>query len=418
MIAANHTTHNRETHIMLGRIFGSIAVLAIYGIVAGIFNPIATLVTGEAAGHQFENSNMAYLQTMYTLSLFSGAGLILTLLAAAALLAIWLKPLRELIKGAATLGLIGAAMLMPHDKAHAFADTTDKTEAYTILPNQSAFWVPDTGANKDTQAQFESESYYNERKVASKRFVIPHTKLGGSGGFLGWDFYVPAGRLYIVDRTPYSREWVAQANRGTSSKDESFPCQSKEGLNIRAGVSIGTSVSEDNAAKFLYNFGVMPPKGNPSDPQVIFTSVYYGRSLSDVMDDVGRKKVQTLVCNEIGKRTFDEANADMVKEMDAIDKNTKDYFASVGITLNFIGWADTFTFDPEIQAAVNRKYEADKLAQAIPILQQVANIKVQEGMGKGMENHGLPIVISPDTLKVIMGLVQPMIQPVAPTAGH
>ena len=107
MIAANHTTHNRETHIMLGRIFGSIAVLAIYGIVAGIFNPIATLVTGEAAGHQFENSNMAYLQTMYTLSLFSGAGLILTLLAAAALLAIWLKPLRELIKGAALGFLAG-----------------------------------------------------------------------------------------------------------------------------------------------------------------------------------------------------------------------------------------------------------------------------------------------------------------------
>ena len=390
---------------MLGRIFGSIAVLAIYGIVDEIFNPIATLVTGEAAGHQFDNSNMAYLQSIYTMELFSGTGLILTLLAAAALLAIWLKPLRELIKGAATLGLISAALLMPHDKAWAYADTVDKTEAYTILPNQSAFWVPDTGANKDTQAQFESESYYNERKVASKRFVVPHAKLGGTGGFLGWDYYVPTGRLYIVDRTPYSREWVAGAARGTSNKDESFPCQSKDGLNIRTGVSIGTSVSEDNAAKFLYNFGVTPPKGNPTDPQVIFTSVYYGRSLSDVMDDVGRKKVQTLVCSEIGKRVFDQANADVVPMMKDIEKNTRDYFASVGITLNFIGWADTFEFDKEIQVAVNQRYVAESLASAIPILQQVAAIHVQEGMSKGMETHGLPIVISPDTLKVIMGLM-------------
>jgi hypothetical protein len=404
---------------MIIRIILTAAALAAYSMWRTVFNPLSTLILGEAAGQQLLNSDAAAVTTSMTFGAMGGLGYLSILLLLAALVAIWYGTVKRLITAISTVSMLSLALLaLPTDRAWAFADTADKTEAYTILPNQSAFWVPDTGANKDTQAQFESESYYNERKVASKRFVVPHAKLGGTGGFLGWDFYVPTGRLYIVDRTPYSREWVAQSNRGTSNKDESFPCQSKEGLNIRAGVSIGTSVTEDNAAKFLYNFGVTPPKGSPSDPQVIFTSVYYGRSLSDVMDDVGRKKVQTLVCNEIGKRTFDEANADMVKEMDAIEKTTKEYFASVGVTLNFIGWADTFTFDHEIQAAVNRKYEADKLAQAIPILQQVATIKVQEGMGKGMETHGLPIVVTPGMIEALMRLAPTMAvaAPLAPAA--
>lgn len=378
----------------------SILVLAVYWAIAALFGPIETLTLGNVAGDQFDNSTAAYL---IATSAFTGFGFVH---AAAlfglvvSLIIIWAEDVMAFL-GRLIIPALLLVVMFHNGQAWAYADVADKTEAYTILPNQSAFWVPDVGANKDDQKQFESESYYAERKIASKRFVIPHTKLGGSGGFLGWDFYVPTGRLYIVDRTPYSREWVRGANRGTSAKDESFPCQSKEGLNISVGVSIGASVSEDNAAKFLYNFGVTPPKGAPNDPQVIFTSVYYGRSLQEVMDDVGRKKVQTLVCNEIGKRLFDDANADMIPMMLSVEKTTKEYFSSVGITLNFIGWADTFSFDPDVQYALNQKYEAEKLASAIPILQQVAQLRVQAGLGKGLEGHGLPIVVTPGMLDAL-----------------
>ena len=69
----------------------------------------------------------------------------------------------------------------------------------------------------------------------------------GSGGF--FDYYVPGGRLIIVDRTSYSREWVDAADRGTFRKKEGFPCQTTEGLNVTVGISIGASVPEANAAK-------------------------------------------------------------------------------------------------------------------------------------------------------------------------
>src|SRR5258708_2776027 len=76
------------------------------------------------------------------------------------------------------------------------------------------------------------------------------------------------------------------------------------------------------------------------------------------MDDVGRKKVQTLVCDEITSRSFDQANGEAVKIMESVKQKATEYFSSVGITLDFVGWADTFTFDPAVQEAVNRRYIA------------------------------------------------------------
>ena len=258
--------------------------------------PEVVAASGVVAGLQFQSSDAANLAAQGAMKLASDSGLPFWPFGLA-VLAIWLGPLRRWLGGdgnrfiptLAFAGVVALVFVQP-PQAMAYFAVDDKTEAYTILPNESAFWVPDTGDNRGGQAQLDSEDYLKSRKLAVKRFVIPHHKLGNSGGFLGWDYYVPDGRLIVVDRTPYSREWVGSAHRGTSSRDESIPCQSKEGLNISVGVSIGASVSEDDAAKFLYRFGVAPPTGNRTDGQVIFASVYYGRNLSSVMDDVAGRK--------------------------------------------------------------------------------------------------------------------------------
>ena len=345
---------------LIVRVICTVAAILLYGWINFALNPVATLVTAQMAGKQFENSDAAYIGSSFGMNFFSHFGVPFIVLLAV-LAAIWWRPVRGLLRAAVLVGGIAAAT----HPAAAWYDKTDFTEAYTILPNESAFWIPDAGANKDNQAQIESEAFLNANKVALKRFVVPRAKLSGSGSF--YDFYVPAGRLIIVDRTPFSREWVDATDRGTSKRREGFPCQSKEGLNIAVGVSIGTSVAEANAAKYLYRFGVVAPQGDRGDPKVIFTSVYYSRKLADVMDDVGRKKVQTLVCDEITARSFDQANNDAVKIMDSVKQKAADYFSAVGITLDFVGWADTFTFDPTVQEAVNRRYIASQ-DQAIAAL--------------------------------------------------
>ena len=340
---------------ILGRAIATAAAVVLYGWINFLLHPVATIASADVAGQQFANTDASYVTSMIGIRLFGNPGIPAVVLLAV-VVAIWWRPLRQWwVSGAAAI-VFGVLLAAP--QAQAYYDKTDYTEAYTILPNESAFWIPDAGANKDNQAQFDSEAYLQANKIAVKRFIVPHTKLQGSGSF--FDFYVPAGRLIIVDRTPFSREWVEARERGTSTRNESFPCQSKEGLNISVGVSIGASVLEPNAAKYLYRFGVLPPVGDRTDPKVIFNSVFFSRKLSDVMDDVGRKKVQTLVCNEIASRSFDKANEEANQIMDAVGKAAADYFASVGITLDFIGWADTFTFDPVVQDAVNRRYIASQ----------------------------------------------------------
>ena len=351
---------------VLLRVLASAVLLAGVWVSNIVLTQSAAVVSGDVAGAQFDNSNIAAVQSVTAGRLLGQAALPLavTLLLLAT---IWWPYLRRL---AGRPLAVGIALLAATSPARAYYDKNDYTETYFILPNESAFFLPDSGANQDRQARFGSEAYLDANKVPAKRFVIPHAKLVGSS--LWSDYYVPTGRLIIVDRTPYNREWTAAQSRGTSSRNESFPCQSKEGLNVTAEVAIAASVSEDNAARFLYFFGVKPPQGNRADPQVIFTSVYYGRSLAEVMDAVGRGKVQSLVCHEVGTRTLDEVNASINAIMDSVEKGAGQFFAGRGITLDYIGWAGTLTFDKDVQQAINDRYEADKILPVLDTLRTKA----------------------------------------------
>ena len=344
--------------MMAIRVICTVIVLGLWTVLDRILTTGQTLVTGQVAGSQFDNSDNAYVQTVATFSLASWAVTIAGVIAFLLIVALWYGPIK---KWWAALSILALFALVPMH-AKAYYDKQDFAEAYFILPNESAFFIPDVGANRDSQAQFGSEDYLKQNKVPAKRFLIPHAKFSGSGS-LWADYFVPTGRLIIVDRTPYNREWVAQSSRGTSTKDESFPCQSKEGLNITVGIAIGATVLEENAAKFLYRFGVKPPVGDRNRPEVIFTSVFYGRNLQEVMDSTIRSKIQTLVCNEIAKKTLDENNTQMAATMAAIETATNAYANGVGITIEYIGWGDTFTFDKNIQDVVNRVYIASHEAE-------------------------------------------------------
>lgn len=329
--------------------------------------PVASLAAGRLAGMQFENSDVAYATAIYgmgatkTLGLSSAVVLVV-------LLIVWFRPLRLAIFGA-----IGVAFLFVSiPPAEAYYNKTDYTEVVTIYPNETAFWIPDTGGNRDSQGKMDSAEYYQNNKVALLRFIIPHTVLSGSGWGPWGNYVVPAGRLILVDRTPYTREWVKSEVRGTSTRDQSFPCQDNQGKDVTVEMTIGTSVFPENAAKFLYRFGVVPPPGDRSQPDVVFTSVFYGRSLADVMDNFGRGALQALVCSQVSTRDIDKVNADAAAMLLAIKADATNYFAPLGITLDYIGWAGTFTFSDGVQGAIDRSYIATKDRAIAEMLQPYA----------------------------------------------
>lgn len=358
---------------MIWRSVLSLVAVLLYGWINMLLNPIGTIVAGQLAGKQLESSDSAYVISQFG-RFFSDFG-IPTVVLLLVLALIWWRYIRKLWSSpAAAMLLLGFAIAAP---AQAYYDGQDWPEVIYILPNQSAFWIPDVGDNKTSQKRFMSEEYLAEQKIAAKRFQIQHVKLQKSGWFK--DYYVPAGRLILVDRTPQAREWVTANDRGTASKNEGFPCQSTEGLNMGVGISLGVSVLEEDAPKFLYRFGVIQdPKADMSKPEVIFASTYNGRSLAEVTDNVVRKKVLSLVCSEVTKRKFSEGNAQMPAMMGAIESAVTKYLKSVGITMDFIGWADTIEFDKDVQKAVNDKYIAEQLAPHMATLTQLAKNRAIE----------------------------------------
>ena len=368
------------------RIFVSAGILMAAVIARVLATPVVTITSAEMAGLQFQNSDSAAVVASTNLSFLSGVGGIISFVTLVALICIWQGYVRGRVTKPFCIAM-ATLLIGSHQPALAYYDTVNRAEAVTIMPNESAFWIPDTGANRDSQSNLDSESYLAANKIALKRFVIPHAIFRDSGG-VNWfdrDYYVPTGRMIIVDRAPYTREWVKAADRGTSARDESFPCQTKDGINITSEVSVAASVSDENSPKFLHFFGVNNPTGDRTNPAVIFTSVYYGRSLAQVMDNIGRGLVQTAVCHEIGSRAFDQANADYNAVMDAVRVQATKFLGDRGITVDYIGWAGTWTFDPDIQRAINDRYTGEKVAPVLPTLQAKAAVDAIEGW-----DHKLP----------------------------
>ena len=388
-------------------------------------NTTATIEGAKTAGAQFAASDQASLSATldaYFWERFGVSGLCLVV----ALVAIWWGPIRRALVPVIATGAIGlAACAAAPERAYAYYAQHDYAEPYTIMPNESAFWVPDVGDNRSGQDAFDSASYLEKNKIAAKRFLIPHQTLRGTGwGFWG-DYYVPTGRLFIVNREPVSREWLADPKKGTSSANEGFDCQSSEGHNITVGVSISTKVTEADAAKFLYNFGVHPPEGQRTDPNVVFTSVFYGRSLAEVMDSKVRSKVGILVCENLMQHTLVEDSADARAIMDAIRKEMKVYLEGNGITLDYVGWADTWTFDREVQDSLNRHFaalqEQDIAVHLRPYVSTLQGLSVADAMRKwnGATPGSVSLTLLPQSLNDLFGqFARSMAAPADAPAAH
>ncbi|MCJ2062232.1 hypothetical protein MKK63_05895 [Methylobacterium sp. J-088] len=266
----------------------SLGALAIFAGLPRLASTEAAMTAGRIAVDQLSDSDIAPLKTQIAADLAGGSTLpFLALLAVLAV--IWLAPARRVPLAVLVLGLASAAAPEP---ARAYFSKYDYGEYIEILPNQSAFVISESGDTKTTQAQFGSERFLSESKVAAKRVQIPHTKLPNTGTLS--DYYVPAARLIIVDRTPVSREWTTSSNRGTSAADQGFRFETADSIGLSTSVVISAFVKEEDAAKFLYWFGTKPSAQDTDEAR--FASVLYGRSLAEVVDGNVHRTVHGRAC--------------------------------------------------------------------------------------------------------------------------
>ena len=397
------------------RILGNVVWYAACTIVDAILRVVLQQETAQAAVGQLADSNGAF----YQFQAMNHLGVIhafMVLLFLGGSVAIWhnvFKRIHDKLPSAlyAVCALIFA--LMFSTPAHAYYDKTDRAEWVNIEANQSAFLIPATGANKTNQAQFGSIDYLAANKVAAKRVQIPHIKADNTSAM--FDYFVPNATLYVVDRTPYTREWVNATDRGTSTKKEGFRFETADSINVMTGITISASVSEEDAAKFFYNFGTTAVASS-QDPATVFASVKYGKSLAEVMDTVVRGKVQQIMAKEFAKRSFMKAIGDKASIIDSVEQAVKDEFAKKGITIAFVGYAEELSFDDKIQQALNSSVIAaiqyankDALLAVVEINRKNAEIDIVRAQAKAIGSWNgqinFPFILPDSFVKGIMDFV-------------
>ena len=339
------------------RTVATLATLILWDWLSKLYAISMQLKLGQIATDQLHPSDGAAIEFSMMETFFNNGKLHAGVLVAI-LLVIWWTAIKRWTAnkpktggGTALALLIGlSSMLCYAPDASAYYEKTDRAEWAEIGANQSAFLMPVLGNNKDKQVQFGSIEYLAKNKVGAKRVQIPHAKADNTSAV--FDYYVPTHKLFLLDRTPFTREWTKSAAKGTSVKNEGFRFESADSLSIETAITVSALVTEEDAAKFFYWFGTANTQPS-TDPQVVFNSISYGRSLANVMDDVVRSRVQTVLAKEFGKRKLIVGISEKAAIIDIVEKIVKEEFAVKGITILFLGYADELTLDEKVQHVLN-----------------------------------------------------------------
>lgn len=212
-----------------------------------------------------------------------------------------------------------------------------------IEPNETAFMVPLEGASQSGQTKFMSVEYLDQAKVAAKRISLPLREM--STGRMWWKYkYIPTMAVIKVNRSPVTREWTGGNDTGTSDGNQALWMESKDSIGFGVGVNLTALIKESDASKFLY--------------------YYSGKSLSTIVDENVRGKINSVLFREFAKYDLEQGR----KEKNSVFKTAADEtiasFTEMGVTITNIGMAEGLVYrDTKIQDSINEKFKAEMKTQ-------------------------------------------------------
>lgn len=254
-----------------------------------------------------------------------------------------------------------------------------KVEKYVeIGPNETAFVIPMEGATSD-QAKAESEEFLKKHKVFTKRITLAQRekKMGRTWGDFIW---VPTDRVIRVDRAPVTREWTADPQANTPTRDDRLEFDSLDGIGFSSGFTFTAEIQEPDTERFVYRWG-----GDIDDAQSETK-----RRLEMVIDTNCRSFVQTELQNRFGQVMFSECMKQKTRFVNEVFDAARKEFKDSGITVSFFGMRGGLDPEnPEIQRVLDRKFQAENemsialnetAAQAERNKQKVSEAKGQADM--------------------------------------
>ena len=261
-----------------------------------------------------------------------------------------------------------------------------------IAPNETAFLVPFEGNTQADQGKFMSIEYLNNAKVATKRVTIPTRKRTLGRGWSNYE-WIPTVKLIAVNRTPVTRVWTQSAGTGTNPSNEAFCVESQESVDFCAGATAIATITEDDAAKYQYN--------------------YSGKPLATVMDEDVRGYAGTVLSREFGNRSLDLGRKNKAVIFTIALTETREFFATKGVTLLQFGSSEGLQYtDARVQTAINDTFVAEndkntatneKLAQQernlLNVAKATADRQAAQEFAKALEAQSAKIELDIERIK-------------------
>ena len=231
-----------------------------------------------------------------------------------------------------------------------------------IQPNEEAFLLPFT-ESIELQTSTHTEDYLRRNMVHTQQVKVPQQWVPH-----GYETFRPNGEwrdaaiLVRVDKSPVTREWTADPNSGTSSKNEAIWVMTSDQVEFSTGWTCTARVaSRDDAVKFLHNY----PNG----------------TLAQVMDGEIRAKLQSEFGLEVTDLPMEELRLKATPHIQQVVDSVKSFFAERGITITNLGISGGFVYkDPSIVKTLVEVFNAEQaklIAMAETATQSEKNKKLQ-----------------------------------------
>ncbi len=229
-----------------------------------------------------------------------------------------------------------------------------------IEPNEAGFMI--SNKNVSDQASTSPEDY-TKSMVNSQQVQIPQMwKQSGYETFGPNGEWIDAAVLIKVDMSSITREWTADPNSGTSTKNEAIWVMTSDQVEFSTGWTCTAKIaSKADAAKFLSN--------------------YKNGTLANVMDQEIRAKIQSefgLAVTDLPMDTLRKSATPVIK---TVTKTVTDFFTERGITITNIGITGGFVYkDPKIIAKMVEVFTAEQeksISIAKTVAQEETNKQIQ-----------------------------------------
>lgn len=242
-----------------------------------------------------------------------------------------------------------------------------------IETNEEAFLIPMTTDFK-AQESAQTEESLKANMVYAKQVQMPKKWVP-----LGYEWFgVPNGQwvddaiLVKVKSSPITREWTAEANSGTSNKNEAIWVMTADQVEFSTGWTCTARIKDkDSAVKFLHYY----PAG----------------SLESVVDTEVRSRVQTAFGIEVTDLPMEQLRLKATPHIEHVVKDVIAFFATRGVEITNLGISGGFVYkDESVKKKLVEVFNAEQekaLALAATMAQEQKNktiFEAAEGKAKAL----------------------------------